>query len=62
MWSKYTNYSDALEKLNLQTLDERGQSLCVKIAKKYVITEKIIKNHSLKDIRTENTEADEMHL
>ena len=41
MWSKYTNYSDALKKLNLQTLDERRQSLCV--TKKCLITEKLIK-------------------
>ena len=43
MGSKYTNYSDALEKLNLETLDERRQSLCLKFAKKCVETEKLKK-------------------
>ena len=43
MGSKYTNYSDALEKLNLQTLDERRQLLCLKFAKKCLETEKLRK-------------------
>ena len=43
MGSKYTSYSDALEKLNLQTLDERRQSLCLKFAKKCLKTEKLKK-------------------
>ena len=41
MGPKYTNYSDALKELNLQTLDERRQSLCVKFAKKCLETEKL---------------------
>ena len=41
MGSKYTHYSDALEQLNLQTLDERRESLCVKFAKKCLETEKL---------------------
>ena len=38
--SRYTNYDDALKELNLQTLDERRQSLCVKFAKKCLETKK----------------------
>ena len=36
----YTYYDDALKELNLQTLDERRQSLCVKFAKKCLETKK----------------------
>ena len=43
MGSKYTNYNHALEKLNLQTLDERRQTLCLKFAKKCLETEKLKK-------------------
>ena len=43
MGSKYTNYNDALKKLNLQTLDERRQTLCLKFAKKCLETEKLKK-------------------
>ena len=41
MGPRYTNYSDALLKLNLQTLDERRQLLCIKFAKKCLETEKL---------------------
>ena len=40
---RYINYSDALEKLNLQTLDERRKNLCLKFAKKCLIVEKLKK-------------------
>ena len=40
---RYTNYSDALERLNLKTLDERRKSLCLKFAKKCLIVEKFKK-------------------
>ena len=40
---KYTNYSDALEKLNLQTLDERRKNLCFKFAKKCLNVDKFKK-------------------
>ena len=41
--TRYTNYSDALERLNLQTLDERRKNLCLKFAKKCLIVEKFKK-------------------
>ena len=40
---RYINYSDALEKLNLQTLDERRKALCFKFAKKCLSVEKLKK-------------------
>ena len=40
---KYINYSDALEKLNLQSLDERRKYLCLKFAKKCLIVDKLKK-------------------
>ena len=40
---RYTNYSDALEKLNLQTLDERRKNLCFKFAKKCLSVDKLKK-------------------
>ena len=43
MGPRYTNYSDALLKLNLQTLDERRQLLCIKFAKKCLIVDKFKK-------------------
>ena len=43
MGLRYTNYSDALTKLNLQTLDERRENLCLKFAKKCLIVDKFKK-------------------
>ena len=60
MGSKYKNYSDALKELNLQTLDERRQSLCVKFAKKCLETEKLKKmfplNRKVHDMEKRNNE------
>ena len=43
MGSKFKNYNDALEKLDLQTLDKRREALCLKFAKKCLETEKLKK-------------------
>ena len=43
MGPRYTNYTDALMKLNLQTLDERRLLLCFKFAKKCLIVDKFKK-------------------
>ena len=43
MGPRYTNYSDALMKLNLQTLDERRKLLCIKFAKKCLLVDKFKK-------------------
>ena len=40
---RYTDYSDALKQLNLQTLDERRRHLCFKFAKKCLMVEKFKK-------------------
>ena len=46
---RYTNYSDALEKLNLQTLDDRRKNLCLKFAKKCLIVDKFKKMFPLNE-------------
>ena len=55
MGPKYLNYSDALTKLNLQTLNERRQLLCSKFAKKCLMVEKFKKmfplNKSIHDMK-----------
>ena len=40
---RYTTYSDALKKLNIETLEDRRKSLCLKFAKKCLQVEKLKK-------------------
>ena len=40
---RYTTYSDALEKLNIESLEDRRKSLCLKFAKKCLQVEKLKK-------------------
>ena len=40
---RYTTYSDALNVLNIETLDDRRKSLCFKFAKKCLEVEKLKK-------------------
>ena len=51
---RYTTYSEALEKLNIESLEDRRKSLCLKFAKKCLQVEKLkklfprnIKNHKM---------------
>ena len=40
---RYTTYSDALDKLNIESLEDRRSSLCLKFAKKCLQVEKLKK-------------------
>ena len=40
---RYTTYSDALDKLNIESLEDRRKSLCLKFAKKCLQVEKLKK-------------------
>ena len=40
---RYTTYSDALDKLNIESLEDRRRSLCLKFAKKCLQVEKLKK-------------------
>ena len=51
---RYTTYSEALDKLNIESLENRRKSLCLKFAKKCLQVEKLkklfprnIKNHEM---------------
>ena len=46
---RYINYSDALLKLNLETLDERRKNLCLKFAKKCLSVDKFKKMFPLNE-------------
>ena len=39
--NKYTTYKDVLKKLNIPTLDERREVLCLRFAKKCLKTKKV---------------------
>ena len=49
--NKYQNYEEALDKLGIETLEERRKNLCLRFAKKYLTNEKAEKMFPLNEKR-----------